>query len=100
MNKWVEKKCVGEEGGREREEGRDGRREEEGGRERKGGRKGGRERGREEGRIQGCRGGRHAFVFSCRLVNMTMVVTLLSHTILQKSPKVSGRGPCVAMYSF
>ena len=31
---------------------------------------------------------------------MTMVVTLLSHTILQKSPKVSGRGPCAAMYSF
>ena len=39
------------------------------------------------------------FIFSTRLVSMIMVLTLWSHTILQKSPNVSGSGPCVAMYS-
>lgn len=35
--------------------------------------------------------------FSSSLVIMTTVAALCSHTILQKSPKVSGKGPWVAM---
>lgn len=48
---------------------------------------------------------RHDFVarravtldFSSRRVIITMVQVLCSHTILQKSLSVSGRGPCVAI---
>lgn len=35
--------------------------------------------------------------FSTNFESMTMVELFCSHTILQKSPQVSGRGPCVAM---
>lgn len=35
--------------------------------------------------------------FSSSRVIMTTVADRCSHTIRQKSPKVSGRGPCVAM---
>lgn len=35
--------------------------------------------------------------FSSRRVIITTEAALCSHTILQKSPKVSARGPCVAM---
>lgn len=38
--------------------------------------------------------------FSSSRVIMTMVAERCSHTIRQKSPKVSGSGPCVAMYAF
>ena len=39
------------------------------------------------------------FIFSTRLVSMTMEAALWSQMSRQKSPTVSGRGPCVAMYS-
>ena len=38
--------------------------------------------------------------FSSSRVIITMVAERCSHTIRQKSPKVSGSGPCVAMYAF
>lgn len=38
--------------------------------------------------------------FSSSRVIMTMVAERCSHTMRQKSPKVSGSGPCVAMYAF
>lgn len=44
------------------------------------------------------RGSAHCTLdFSSSLVIMTIVAVLCSHTILQKSLRVSGRGPCVAM---
>lgn len=38
--------------------------------------------------------------FSSSRVIMTMVAERCSHAMRQKSPKVSGSGPCVAMYAF
>ena len=37
---------------------------------------------------------------SLSFVNMTIIVELCSHNILQKSSVVSARGPCVPMYAF
>lgn len=37
--------------------------------------------------------------FSIHRVSMTMARELLSHTILQKSSRVEGSGPCVTMNS-